>query len=168
MSQRRALGSSTFIYNGNSYVLRPTRCTFEVGGTKRTVDLDWRPTNFEQMLQKGAFGPARRSATIGLRALPDGTRWLSLPSFDGDPGSEAGNALTAVLQTLAADGPAIRSAPAIVLDLRGNGGGSNSRSPASRARCVQANRCGRILPTRMCRGSQRVCPSTGWRGRFIW
>ncbi len=128
MSQRRAFGNMMFMHRTNPYVMHPARCTFEVAGTKRTVHLDWRPSTFEEMREKAGAGARGEPRAIELRALEDGTRWLSMSSFHGDPASPPGKALTAILDKLAAEGPAIRAAPAIVLDLRGNGGGSSDWS----------------------------------------
>ena len=126
LSQRRQFGFMLFSNETDPYVMHPARCTFEVQGRKRTVTLDWRPTTFDALFAK--MPHEQLSRTNGMRTLPDGTRWLTLYSFNGDPGSDAGKQLTSLLKMLDTQGAAVRSAPAIVLDLRGNGGGSSDWS----------------------------------------
>lgn len=126
LSERRQLGFMTFTNTTDPYVKHPATCTFDVDGNQRTIRLDWRATSYSDLFDKIPMHRGRRP--IAMETLANGTRWISLPSFDGDPGSDAGKALTALLRTLDAEGDAVRSAPAIVLDLRGNGGGSSDWS----------------------------------------
>jgi hypothetical protein len=127
-SQRQKYGPMLFTNKTNPYVIHPARCTFDVGGTPKTVSLDWRPV--EPMKLFGKIGADRdsRQRAVGMRRLADGTRWLSLPTFNGDPGSEHGKALSSVVAALSKEREALRASPAIVLDLRGNGGGSSDWS----------------------------------------
>jgi Peptidase family S41 len=126
LSQRKQLGFLTFTNRTDPYVRHPARCTFDVDGKTRTVKLDWRATSYSALFKNLPRNDHPR--TIGIRTLANGARWLSLPSFNGDPASDASKALTAVLETLNRDGRAVRAAPAIVLDLRGNSGGSSDWS----------------------------------------
>ena len=127
-SQRRRFGAGLFIDKTNPYVMHPARCTFEAGGVATTVDLDRRPIEPMTLFEKMSINQKSGQRGVGIRTLADGTRWVSLPSFNGDPESEPGKALSSVVATLSKEGKALRAAPAIVLDLRGNGGGSSDWS----------------------------------------
>lgn len=126
LSQRRLFGVMTFANTTNPYVMHPARCTFNVHGTARTIALDWRSISFSALSEMMRRESPPRA--IGMRILADGTRWLSLSSFDGDPASDLGKRLTALLKLLDGEGESLQAAPAIVLDLRGNGGGSSDWS----------------------------------------
>lgn len=126
LSQRRQWGFLTFTNRTDPYVAHPARCTFDIEGARRTVVLDWRPIDPSALFQKVPREQVSRA--VAMRTLADGTRWLTLPSFNGDPASDAGKGLTALLKRLDSDGESVRAAPAIVLDLRGNGGGSSDWS----------------------------------------
>lgn len=101
------------------------RCTFKVHGARRTIALHWRPIDRSDMFSRLASSRAPPPPPTEMHSLADGIRWLTLPSFDGNPASDAAKGLTAILKTLDDDGVALRAAPAIVLDLRGNTGGSS-------------------------------------------
>jgi hypothetical protein len=128
LSQRLALGSSLFVDHGNPYVSRPARCTFEVEGSSRDVALDWQPIDLVVYnIRRQSLGAAPVRA-IAARTLADGTRWVSMSSFDGNPASFAGMALPSLIVSLRGEQARLAAAPAIVLDLRGNGGGSSDWS----------------------------------------
>jgi hypothetical protein len=126
LSQRRQFGFLTFTNTTNPYVMHPSRCTFEFDGKTQTVELDWHPIDHTVLFKKVIT--KRETRNVDLRTLPDGTRWLTLPTFNGDPESDAGKRLTAILKQLDSSGDEVRNAPAVVLDLRGNGGGSSDWS----------------------------------------
>jgi hypothetical protein len=128
LSQRAANGGRLFLDAGNPYIARPVRCRFTVDGKPRDVRLDWRDlpdTEFDARF--GATAP-RAHPDFAARALADGTRWYALPGFDGDPGSADAKALVPIIAGMKADRAGIAAAPRIVLDLRGNGGGSSDWS----------------------------------------
>jgi hypothetical protein len=125
LSQRLAYGSELFADEGNPYVRRPVRCTFEVAGRRRDVALRWRPIDVRDLAGRLDRLRARAPREIASRTLGDGTRWISLGSFDGDPKSASGQALATLVASLRADRAALAAAPAIVLDLRANNGGSS-------------------------------------------
>jgi hypothetical protein len=63
-----------------------------------------------------------------MRRQDDGSYWIRLPTFNGNPESDDGRALGALVSQIAEQADALRLAPAIVFDLRGNGGGSSDWS----------------------------------------
>ncbi|MBB4153312.1 hypothetical protein GGQ80_001214 [Sphingomonas jinjuensis] len=124
-SQRMLTGGRLFVDAGNPFVKRPARCRFDVGGMVRSVTLAWRPlpdAEFDTRLNATA---PRVRPLIGARVLADGTRWFAMSSFDGDPASDTAKALRPLIAGMTSDRAGIATAPAVVLDLRGNGGGSS-------------------------------------------
>lgn len=128
LGQRMIHGGRLFMDVGNPYVSRPTQCTFSFDGTRMTANLNWRQISDEDLAEHfGATAP-RFNAAIGSSTFGSGTRWFSLSDFDGEPDSEVFESLTTLIAEMRRDGDAIRSAPRVVLDLRGNGGGSSNWS----------------------------------------
>jgi hypothetical protein len=124
-SQRQRFGVFLFLDEGSRYIPHASRCRFAVRGRQRVVPLQWRPIGFAEMTDRmKAFSP-KASRPFGARVLSNGTRWYAIPSFNADPRSPAGQALPAMIAGMRADRKALAAAPAIVLDLRGNGGGSS-------------------------------------------
>jgi hypothetical protein len=127
LSQRLELGSWLFGDEGNPYVRRPIRCQFEVAGRRQQVTLNWQPIDLGDLIRRWQRLQGRQSPrATAARTLADGTRWITLGSFDAQ--SNGGRALPALIETLRADRAALVVAPAIVFDLRGNGGGSSDWS----------------------------------------
>lgn len=125
MSQRLALGSNVFVDFGIPYVRRPTICRFEIAARIEEVTLSWRsiaPSDLRTWVSQMSPAPSHGTSR---RVLADGTRWISIASFDGSPQSAAGQALPLLIELMHAERAALAAAPAIVLDLRGNGGGSS-------------------------------------------
>jgi hypothetical protein len=127
-SQRIAAGGRLFLDMGNPFVARPSLCHFRIGSTARVVPLAWRILPDAELDSRLAAMAPRVTPAIGARTLADGTRWFSLSDFNGDPDGAAAKALVPLIAAMARDRDAIASAPAIVLDVRGNGGGSSDWS----------------------------------------
>lgn len=125
-AQRQAFGAMTFLDTGNPYVAEVRRCRFQHADRRIDVTLKWRASD-EDVYGRYVFAAPRR-AEVGQRRLADGTHWFTLPSFNGNPDSPTGKQLRALLSYLDENAGAVRAAPAIVLDLRGNGGGSSDWS----------------------------------------
>ncbi|HVI97750.1 MAG TPA: S41 family peptidase [Sphingomonas sp.] len=129
LASRRALsGGQLFVDRGNPFITAPMRCTFVVDGTPRTVTLAWRPIGADALATRLADTNRQVHDPIGARVFADGTRWFTLSGFDGDPDSADAKALAPLIATMRADRAAIVAAPRIVLDLRGNNGGSSDWS----------------------------------------
>lgn len=126
-SQHRTWGRLLFLDESSRYIPHAASCAFEVDGTPSTIPLTWRPMvagEVSRLMQGGR--QVQRS--FETRTLADGTRWYSIPSFSADPQSPAGQALPAIIAAMRAERAALGRVPAIVLDLRGNGGGSSDWS----------------------------------------
>lgn len=127
-SRRRVAGGNLFVDYGNPFIIRPARCTFRIDGTERSVALDWRPIAAAAIDGRLSETSRRSRMPIGARTLSDRTRWFALSGFDGDPASDDAKALTPMIAAMRTERAMIVAAPRIVLDLRGNNGGSSDWS----------------------------------------
>ncbi|MDI6625830.1 MAG: S41 family peptidase, partial [Brevundimonas sp.] len=127
LPSRRAIFASTlFVDQHNPWVRRAEQCEFRVGAETRPYQLTWR--ELPDAVRDEGFAAARSprfTAPIELRAWSGG-QWIGLGGFNGDPASADGMALTALQSAVEARADEIREAPAVVFDLRGNGGGSSA------------------------------------------
>jgi hypothetical protein len=121
-------GGRLFLDEGNPWVSRPTRCTFQVGSTRKQVKLNWKPVEAAERDRQLARTFSRAAEPIGMRTRPDRMVWLTLSDFKGDPQGPAAKALVPLIARLTAAPESLRTARAIVLDLRGNHGGSSDWS----------------------------------------
>ena len=127
-SQRRELGGALFESTGNRYVHRPVRCTFKVDGRQRSITLTWRPSVPTEAVKRQIAAAHQVRYSFGVRSLQDNTRWYTIPSFNADPHSIAATTLPSMIADMRSQRDALVAARAIVLDLRGNGGGSSDWS----------------------------------------
>ncbi len=127
-SQRLKLGNLVLVDFGIPYIRRPVRCRFEIAGRTQDVLLAWRPIEPREYWRRMSELAPRRSQPVSSHTLADGTRWISIATFDGNPQSPAGSALRLLIASLREERRQIAAAPAIVLDLRGNQGGSSDWS----------------------------------------
>lgn len=127
-AQRLARGRSLFLDESSGIIPIAKRCSFQVGRTRKTVELTWRPLTMDRLSDvfKGLSNSQRQD--FSARTLTDGTRWLTMPSFNGNPGSDAVKALPGMIDVIKRDRADFAASPAIVLDLRGNGGGTSDWS----------------------------------------
>lgn len=127
-SQRASEGFRIFINNGNPFVRHPERCTFDVEGKTQVVSISWTPMSDEDWDSHAVPLAAPARPLIEARTLEDGTRWYAMSSFNGSPEGETAKALVPLIADMKRDRQAVVTAPRIVLDLRGNGGGSSDWS----------------------------------------
>lgn len=124
-SQRALLGDWLFMSPSNPWIREMASCRFESEGETKTWGLNWRAIEPADLSARRTRLAQRGGATFGLTALDDGGVWMSMPSFNGDPASNAHKALTPLMAEWTAKQAELRAAPYVVLDLRGNGGGSS-------------------------------------------
>ncbi len=124
-SQRVTYGSLLFVDIQNPYLTPQRSCQFDNGGQVTTYNLNWRSID-DTMLGKYRQAMAQTSHDdFGRHAVAGGGVWVSMPDFEGDPDSNAYKHLTPLIAQMNTDQMALRNASFIVLDLRGNGGGSS-------------------------------------------
>ena len=102
--------------DGNPFVTWPDACTFDVDGTRKTVPLRWTRIArdaFEKSYAVSAYG----HAGFGFGRWRDGY-WIAMEHLT----PEAGPVVDAARKNEAA----LRAAPYVIVDLRGNGGGDDS------------------------------------------
>jgi hypothetical protein len=107
---------------GDPEVALPKACEVRVDGQPRTLPLRYRDTSPEKLQERtkaAAFGPRPE---FGVHAFGEGGLWVSLPSFYA-PESEQ---TLASLRKLVEEAPRWREARVLVLDVRGNTGGSST------------------------------------------
>ncbi|HEX9963714.1 MAG TPA: S41 family peptidase [Allosphingosinicella sp.] len=115
-AQRIQRASWLLIDDGNPFLNRPRACLFERDGAQRTVTLNWRPIARTELAQRTSALAARGSAGLGVRKVGDGW-WIALESLS--------ERAVPVVEAVRAKAEALRAAPFVVLDMRGNGGGNS-------------------------------------------
>lgn len=127
-SQQQSLGSLLFIDEGSNAIPIAKNCTFQIGSRRQNVALNWRPLPVKRVWELMTLLGARRQRDFAARTLADRTRWYSMPSFNGEPGSDAAKQLPGMIKAIANARGTLVNTPAIVLDVRGNGGGTSEWS----------------------------------------
>jgi hypothetical protein len=100
------------------------RCEFEQAGERRSYDLIWAPLPQAEFEAHAKAVAATYRAPVEVRRFANKALWVSAGTFTSDAASEAGKQLEALVGTLN-DPATVRDAEVIVLDVRGNGGGSS-------------------------------------------
>lgn len=124
-AQRVQLGDWVFMNATNPWIAEMSACSWDVDGVTRTSPLTWRAIPAADLAARRSALAAGAPGDFGLKRLEDGGYWLSMPSFNGDPDSDAYRALTDLLAEAGNRQDDLRTAPYLVLDVRGNGGGSS-------------------------------------------
>jgi hypothetical protein len=124
-SQRQAHAWRLFLDAGNPFAQRPTECAFQEAGGVRSYALKWSPLSDEELALRAEKVSTVYRAPVELRRLRPGALWISLGSFTADGASEPGRQLEAVAKELEKSAAEIAGAHLIVLDVRGNTGGSS-------------------------------------------
>jgi len=109
-------GAWLLVDEGNPFLRRPTACLFDQGGKRTTVTLDWNPIARSDLVANHWNRPFG-VAGYGLRPSGQGF-WISI--------QELGPDAQAVVDAARARTADLRRAPYVVVDLRGNGGGSDA------------------------------------------
>lgn len=104
-----------FVDRGNPFVKRPARCT--IGG--RDVVLAWRPISTVDYTNKTRAQPTTRSRETTVTPFGKNGAWVRIGHFYPSDKQEA-----EAFHRLIAAAPDLRRKDVIVLDVRGNGGGT--------------------------------------------
>jgi hypothetical protein len=101
----------------NPFLPRAESCSFDVSGRQVAVKLPWRSISRPDYVAKATAAAPRGEPGFGVRPFAGGT-WIALESLD--------NRAAPLVEEIEKDPAKLRSAPMVVLDLRGNGGGSSA------------------------------------------
>ena len=104
---------------GNPFIKYPQTCSFVRDGTAQPVTLEWRPIQRDRLVPRLDRAATGGLAGFGVRALGRG-HVIALQSLNPNAPS-AGE----VVREVEAKADTLRASPFIVLDLRGNTGGSS-------------------------------------------
>ena len=119
---RRRSATRLFMDRHNPFGPAPRRCVFDENGTRRTITLTWRDVPegnaYWDQYSVASTGP---SASFDVTTPAEGVTWIGVPSLDNG----AGEQLQALVDKITAEAPAIRAGRAVVIDVRGNGGGNS-------------------------------------------
>jgi hypothetical protein len=120
---RRRAASRLFLDRGVPFAPPVVACVFEPGGS---VKLEWRdaPPTDDPMwaaYREAGLGP---EAKPGLSQPAEGVVWIGAPGFL--PVGDDNKNMSALLKEIGANQSALASARAIVIDVRGNSGGSSA------------------------------------------
>jgi hypothetical protein len=105
------------IDEGNPFITRPKACVFEHNSQRETVTLDWVRIKRENLLPRVKKAIGAGAAGFGVRRVGQGY-WIALQDLLSDQAR-------AVVKAVEEQKMALREAPYVVLDLRGNRGGSS-------------------------------------------
>lgn len=114
----KQFGPRLFVDMGNPFIRIPESCTFLFNNEKREYQLTWKSIAFDNIWGKLTPSPPNSKAKIST--VDTNTIWISLPSFAPDREMEKD------LKSIFSDLPKYRTHSRIVIDLRGNTGGSSS------------------------------------------
>lgn len=118
---RRVAHTRLFLDRGNVFAPAPRRCVFEYDGVRRTLTLNWRDIPGDDYWTRYNISTTGPGATLGLSTPEVGVTWIGVPTF----GNEAGEQLRALVNEITANAATIRAGRAVVIDVRGNGGGNS-------------------------------------------
>jgi hypothetical protein len=102
---------------GNPFITRPNVCIFDRDGEQQTVKLEWTRIKRDALLPRLQKAVGAGAAGYGVRRVGHGY-WIALQDLSSD---RAGNVVKAVEDQK----NVLRESSFVVLDLRGNGGGSS-------------------------------------------
>lgn len=88
-SQKALLGDWQFMNPSNPWVGEMRSCRFESGGGAAAYALNWKGIEPADLTARRAALAQRGAAVFALTTLGDGGVWMSMPSFNGDPASDA-------------------------------------------------------------------------------
>jgi hypothetical protein len=117
--QRDAI-TALFVDHGNPFATRISQCRFARAGREYSAVLRWRDApahDWPVVVEQANSGPPAR---WGLSEARKGVFWIGAPTFDDGDATQ----LEALIAQVRESSSAIRSARAVVVDLRGNTGGN--------------------------------------------
>lgn len=115
-AQRGLAAPWLLIDEGNPFLQPLAQCAFETAEGPRTIDMDWTPVARDAVVGRLRAASGIGAAGYGVRRTGDGW-WVSINQF--------AEQAPAVVEQARARRDALRAAPFVVFDVRGNGGGAS-------------------------------------------
>lgn len=126
---RTSMGWRLLIDQGDQFAPAPRRCRFESEGRTRSYTLNWAPIEEAELARHRATSQQRFNGGFGVRRFgAEQNWWVWMANFDSTGGSDNARQLAEIVRQLEAAGPELRNARLVVLDVRGNTGGSSTWS----------------------------------------
>lgn len=125
LDRRRAI-ARLFLERGIPGAPAPSNCRFSIEGREIEAELRWRPLpdpadSYWATFQSAAVGAG---AEWGVAEAAPGVFWVGIPTFSS--GEETAPRLDQLVRDIEARAEAMRAGRAIVIDVRGNGGGNSA------------------------------------------
>lgn len=125
---RRRAVTALFLDRSNPFGAAPQSCVFDEGGLIEERVLEWRDAPYEDdswwiEFEAAGAGPATQ---WGLTKPALGVYWIGAPTFS--QGAQSSPKFDALVRQIGPIGRSMRNAKAVVIDLRGNGGGASWRA----------------------------------------
>jgi hypothetical protein len=124
-SKRAGDAPFLLIDTANPFIPLPSQCLFSQDGVETERDLNWRELSDDGLSEILAVFEPRVESPVAMRTTSDGSIWISLGSLDVSNG-ETASAIQSLLADIGARHDQIAAAPRIVVDVRGNVGGSSA------------------------------------------
>jgi hypothetical protein len=124
-SQHDAHAWRLFLDAENPFVKMPKSCVFSNGEIQQSYKLSWLPLTVDELQEESAKVSGVFRAPTKVRQFGSHGLWISMGSFNGDVSTEQGKQVSALIKELERDKGRLAAAKVIVLDVRGNGGGSS-------------------------------------------
>src|SRR5690606_33753336 len=115
-AQRVARAHFLLLDDSNPFLDNPAVCRFDTVGGPVDLQMNWRPISLDALREAIGGAPRAGGAGMGVRPFAGGY-WIALESL--------GDGAQAVVEDVRARAEDLRAAPAVVLDMRGNGGGAS-------------------------------------------
>jgi hypothetical protein len=126
---RASMGWRLLVDQGERFEPLPRRCRFESEGRTRTYTLNWAPIAEADLARYRTQSQQRFDGGFAVRRFgAEHNWWVSMANFDSTGGSDNARQLAEIVRQLEAAGPELRNARLVVLDVRGNTGGSSTWS----------------------------------------
>jgi hypothetical protein len=117
-AQRAANAWRLLVDERNGFVAAPKTCVFEKDGARTEMALGWTGSTYDTIAPVIAATSQRADAGYGVERLDDGGFWIAMEGMHAEA--------EAVVKAAEARKAELRAAPYVVVDVRGNGGGSSS------------------------------------------
>lgn len=115
-AQQVAASPWLLVDDGNPFLRRPARCTFDQNGVMREIALRWRSARRAEVAPR--MNNLVRSGAPGFGLRPSGAGWwIALQALS--------DKALPVVEAVRARADQMRKAPFVVLDMRGNSGGNS-------------------------------------------